>query len=73
MSELVNNLFDQSWNYKNRSKIIERLQSEEYDIIIIGGGITGAGVAREAALRNLKVALVDMQDLQLGHPQEVRN
>jgi glycerol-3-phosphate dehydrogenase len=28
-----------------------------YDIVVIGGGITGAGIARDAALRGLKVAL----------------
>jgi glycerol-3-phosphate dehydrogenase len=66
MADLKDKLFDQSWNYKNRDKIIERLQSTEYDIIIIGGGITGAGVAREAALRDLKIALVDMQDFAAG-------
>ncbi|MBI3289274.1 MAG: FAD-dependent oxidoreductase [Elusimicrobia bacterium] len=31
----------------------------EYDIVVIGGGVTGAGVARDAALRGLKVALVE--------------
>ena len=30
-----------------------------YDIAVIGGGVTGAGVARDAALRGLKVALVE--------------
>ncbi|MBA7544526.1 hypothetical protein ES705_36885 [subsurface metagenome] len=66
MSVLGDKLFDQSWNYKNRDQIIERLKSTKYDVIIIGGGITGAGVAREAALLNLKVALVDMQDFATG-------
>ncbi len=66
MKELEKKLFDQSWNYKNREKTIKRLQETEYDIIIIGGGITGAGVAREASMRNLKVALVDMQDFAAG-------
>jgi glycerol-3-phosphate dehydrogenase len=37
-----------------------------YDIIIIGAGITGAGIAREATLRGLKVACVDMQDFSAG-------
>ena len=66
MSELESKLFDQSWNYKNRDNILKRLQETHYDIIIIGAGITGAGVAREAALRNLKVAVVDMQDFAAG-------
>jgi glycerol-3-phosphate dehydrogenase len=42
------------------------LQTNQYDIIIIGAGITGAGIAREAALRGLKVACVDMQDFAAG-------
>ena len=51
MTELVEKLFDQNWNHKNRDNIIKRLQNNQYDIIIIGTGITGAGIAREAALR----------------------
>ncbi len=66
MNDLENKLFDESWNYKNRDEIINRLQENAYDIIIIGGGITGAGVAREASMRKLKVALVDMQDFAGG-------
>ena len=66
MAELIDKLFDGSWNYKHRDDIIERLQKNHYDIIIIGAGITGAGVAREAALRKLKVAVIDMQDFAAG-------
>lgn len=66
MTELVEKLFNQNWNYKNRHKIIERLQGIHYDIIVIGAGITGAGVAREASMRELKVAVVDKQDFAAG-------
>ncbi|MHA2282123.1 MAG: FAD-dependent oxidoreductase [Promethearchaeota archaeon] len=66
MTELVEKLFDQNWNYKNRDNIIKRLQEKRYDIVIIGAGITGAGVAREATLRGLKVACIDMQDFAAG-------
>ncbi len=66
MTEIIDKLFDQKWNYTHRNEIVERLKTTKYDIIIIGGGITGAGVAREAALRDLKVALVDMQDFAAG-------
>ena len=66
MSDLESKLFDQTWSFKNRDKIISRLKETTYDIIIIGAGITGAGVAREAALRDLKIAVVDMQDFAAG-------
>ena len=39
---------------------------QEFDVIIIGGGITGAGVARDCALRGLKVLLVERNDLADG-------
>jgi glycerol-3-phosphate dehydrogenase len=66
MSEFHKKLFEQSWNHKYRSKIIKRLQETTYDVIVIGAGITGAGVAREAAMRDLKVAIIDMQDFSAG-------
>ncbi|MHA1669180.1 MAG: glycerol-3-phosphate dehydrogenase/oxidase [Promethearchaeota archaeon] len=66
MEDLESKLFDQTWNLTNRSQIINRLKETNYDIIIIGGGITGAGIAREASMRDLKVALLDMQDFAAG-------
>ncbi|MFX1311196.1 MAG: FAD-dependent oxidoreductase [Promethearchaeota archaeon] len=66
MADLVEKLFDHPWTHKNRNKIIERLKKIHYDIIVIGAGITGAGIAREGAMRGLKVAIVDMQDFAAG-------
>ncbi len=66
MPELEKKLFDQSWNFKNRKNIIKKLQEINFDVLVIGAGITGAGVAREAAMRELKVACVDMQDFAAG-------
>jgi len=66
MADLEDKLFEKSWNYKSRDSIIKRLQEQIYDIFIIGAGVTGAGVAREAAMRNLKTAIVDMQDFSAG-------
>ncbi|MFX0018277.1 MAG: FAD-dependent oxidoreductase [Promethearchaeota archaeon] len=66
MADLVDNLFNKSWNYHARDSIIKRLKEKVYDIFIIGAGITGAGVAREAAMRGLKTAIVDMQDFSAG-------
>ncbi|GAB4529564.1 MAG: glycerol-3-phosphate dehydrogenase/oxidase [Haliangiales bacterium] len=40
--------------------------AERYDLVVIGGGITGAGIARDAALRGLKVALFEKGDFASG-------
>lgn len=50
----------------SREKMVQNLKENEYDIIVIGGGITGAGVARDATLRGLKVALIEKQDFASG-------
>ena len=65
-SDLEVKLFNKSWSFKDRDFFVSNLQKIEYDILIIGAGITGAGVAREAAMRGLKVAIVDMQDFAGG-------
>ncbi|GAB3295960.1 glycerol-3-phosphate dehydrogenase [Parasphingorhabdus pacifica] len=44
----------------------ERLRSEEFDVVVIGGGVTGAGTALDAATRGLRVALVEARDLAAG-------
>ena len=41
-------------------------ERNEFDVIIIGGGITGAGTARDCAMRGLKVLLIERQDLATG-------
>ena len=42
------------------------LESGVFDVLIIGGGITGAGVARDAAMRGMRVALVEKADWASG-------
>ncbi|MGE7941610.1 glycerol-3-phosphate dehydrogenase/oxidase [Lysinibacillus xylanilyticus] len=49
-----------------RQQAIEELQSKEYDLLVIGGGITGCGIALDAVARGLSVALVEMQDFAAG-------
>ena len=41
---------------------LQQLRGTTFDLIIIGGGIIGAGIARDAALRGLKVALFEKSD-----------
>jgi glycerol-3-phosphate dehydrogenase len=38
------------------------LESQQFDVLVVGGGITGAGIARDASMRGLSVALVDKSD-----------
>src|SRR5215467_12723512 len=51
---------------KDRSGSLERLAHEAFDLLVIGGGINGAGIARDAAMRNLRVALVEKGDFASG-------
>ncbi len=49
-----------------RSETIDSLKNQTFDVLIIGGGIVGAGVARDAALRGLKIALIEQGDFASG-------
>ncbi|MEM7162066.1 MAG: FAD-dependent oxidoreductase, partial [Bacteroidota bacterium] len=51
---------------KYREKTLERMQTQEFDVLVIGGGITGVGIALDCALRGLRVALVDKGDFASG-------
>ncbi len=46
-----------------RKQTLESLCSQTLDVLVIGGGIVGAGIARDAAMRGLKVGLVEQYDL----------
>jgi glycerol-3-phosphate dehydrogenase len=46
----------------SRACQLERLRTENFDLAVIGGGINGAAIARDAAMRGLRVALVDRGD-----------
>lgn len=51
----------------SRAEHIRKLQAgEEFDVLIIGGGATGAGVALDAVTRGLKTALVELDDFASG-------
>ena len=49
----------------NRKALFQSIDSD-FDVVIIGGGITGVGAARDAAYRGLSVALIEMNDLAFG-------
>jgi glycerol-3-phosphate dehydrogenase len=51
---------------KARGDARRDLEAVRFDLLVIGGGITGAGVAREAALRGLRVALLERDDFAAG-------
>lgn len=50
----------------NREANLLALQSTQFDLLVIGGGITGAGIALDAAARGLKTALVEKEDFAAG-------
>lgn len=54
------------FSFRDRSKMIDKLSDQAFDLVIVGGGITGAGVALQAAASGLSVALIEMQDFAEG-------
>ena len=51
---------------KQRKKDLELLTKHEFDILVVGAGITGAGIAWDAAMRGMKVAIIDKEDFGAG-------
>lgn len=49
-----------------RTSTIQRIQKDSFDLLIVGGGITGAGIALDAASRGIRVALIEQQDFAYG-------
>jgi glycerol-3-phosphate dehydrogenase len=54
------------FSFFNRERITNDLQATEFDLLIIGGGITGSGIALDAASRGMKVALIEKNDFASG-------
>lgn len=55
-----------SWSAKDRSEYIKKLKESTFDVLIVGGGITGAGVLRECGLQGIKAALIEKDDFAFG-------
>ncbi len=54
------------FSYQTRAAALSSMAAEPVDLLVIGGGITGAGIARDAALRGFRIALVDKGDFGAG-------
>jgi len=55
-----------SFSFFDRENTFKELASKEFDVLIVGGGITGAGIALDAASRGMSVALVEKNDFASG-------
>ncbi len=55
-----------TYSVKNRDAFLKRAQLETFDLLVIGGGITGAGIALDAATRGLSVCLIEKNDFASG-------
>ncbi len=53
-------------NHEQREQALDALETDEFDVLVIGGGVTGAGAAFDAATRGLKTAIVEAQDWASG-------
>ena len=53
-------------SFESRRQSIVKMQEQILDLLIIGGGITGAGVALQAAASGLQTGLIEMQDFAEG-------
>jgi glycerol-3-phosphate dehydrogenase len=59
-------MFDSRLDPQQHREALKSLEAEKFDVLVIGGGITGVGAALDAASRGLKVALVEPYDLASG-------
>ncbi|MCS6933960.1 MAG: glycerol-3-phosphate dehydrogenase/oxidase [Chitinophagales bacterium] len=54
------------FSHHNRHKLLHALAENSYDVLVIGGGITGCGIALDAALQGMRVALIEKNDFAFG-------
>lgn len=62
----MKNSFEEAFSFVERRRWLEAAAEGIADVLVVGGGITGAGVAREAALRGLSVVLLERGDFASG-------
>jgi len=55
-----------NYSLRDREGLLKLLRDGTFDLVVVGGGVTGAGILRDAALRGLKVALVERDDFASG-------
>ena len=55
-----------AWSAKTRPEYLKRLGQDYFDVLIVGGGITGAGILRECGLQGIKAALIEKDDFGFG-------
>lgn len=56
----------EEFSARTRAANLDRMQSERFELLVVGGGIVGAGIAREAAVSGLRTALVERGDFASG-------
>jgi glycerol-3-phosphate dehydrogenase len=56
----------ETFNKRSRTRLFDRLTAETFDLLVIGGGVTGASIFRDAALRGMSVALLEALDFASG-------
>ncbi|MEO8115670.1 MAG: FAD-dependent oxidoreductase, partial [Phenylobacterium sp.] len=57
---------DGAVDFRGRQGLLDSLDGASFDVLVIGGGVTGAGVARDAAMRGLSVVLLEARDFASG-------
>ncbi|WP_328591337.1 glycerol-3-phosphate dehydrogenase/oxidase [Brevibacillus migulae] len=55
-----------SFSALNRKRVLTDMKAQELDLLVIGGGITGAGIALDASLRGLSVGVIERNDFGSG-------
>lgn len=50
----------------DRQAMVQQAMEEKYDVLVVGGGITGAGISLDATMRGMKTVVVEMQDFAAG-------